>query len=772
MKKLLLGFSVLFVLGIGFFSGAAPDFTYGILPGYKPDPDRLWQENPFGPSVVTQGRLPVETVSQRVQSRVHSQGQALHELDKSAAKVILFGDTHVHTTNSIDAFLFSLPMQNAGQGAFGAGYACDYARYVAQLDFYFLSDHAESYTPERWRDSIDSVDQCNKMSGSDNPDLFAFMGWEWTQAGKTAEEHYGHHNVLFKDYRPGTLPARPIAYRAADGANMWVNKLPTALQLLDPRHKDYYASFNSLLDSVAAVPRCAEGIPSPELPADCFEEVSTPGELYRKLDEWGFDTVVIPHGSSWGSYTPPNASWSHQLNSDNFDAEKGGLIEVYSGHGNSEQYASFSAREFDENGKPYCPEPTPQYLPACWQAGEIIRKRCLDASEPAETCEGRAEEARQFYVDVDTKHAYVTVPGTTPEEWLDAGQARGMFLPAFNYRPKKSVQYGLALRNFDVEGEPLGYDWGFISSTDTHSARAGHGFKQTPRLLSSDANGLNSEVWENIILPESEVPAPRARPIESVDIAALKLRSSEFERITSFLSVGGLAAVHAEKRSRDGIWQAMKRKETYATSGHKMLLWFDYRSETGQVELPMGSKVETAENPGFKAKAVGSFKQLPGCPDYVKGALEAKRLLKMSVGECYNPSDERYAIDRIEVIRIRPQSYQGEPVDNLIEDPWMVHPCPAGESICELNFSDPEFAAGNRDTLYYVRAVEEPIDMANAANLRTTFDSEGNAVATRPCYGSFRTDSTDDCLAKEGHRAWSSPIFVSYQSAIVEPGGS
>ena len=65
----------------------------------------------------------------------------------------------------------------------------------------------------------------------------------------------------------------------------------------------------------------------------------------------------------------------------------------------------------------------------------------------------------------------------------------------------------------------------------------------------------------------------------------------------------------------------------------------------------MGSSVNMDINPRFKAKVVGSFKQLPGCPDYVVETLEAKRLEKMSLGECYHPSDERYLIDRIEVVQ-------------------------------------------------------------------------------------------------------------------------
>ena len=129
-------------------------------------------------------------------------------------------------------------------------------------------------------------------------------------------------------------------------------------------------------------------------------------------------------------------------------------------------------------GNGTCPEPQKNYMPRCWQAGEIIRGplqgllglRMLNVSSE------RLKHARNF-VQVDTISAWHTVPGSTVEEWLDAGQARDMFLPAFNYRPLKSVQYGLARRNFDDPDEPLRYKWGFISSTDTHTARPGDRFQ-------------------------------------------------------------------------------------------------------------------------------------------------------------------------------------------------------------------------------------------------------------------------------------------------------
>ena len=169
--------------------------------------------------------------------------------------------------------------------------------------------------------------------------------------------------------------------------------------------------------------------------------------------------------------------------------------------------------------------------------------------------------------------------------------------------------------------------------------------------------------------------------------------------------------------------------------------------------------------PQFRARAAGALQQKPGCPDYASSALSPERLHDLCRGECYNPSDERKRITRIEVVRIRPQARPDEPVATLIEDPWRSFSCDPDPAGCQVTFSDPDFSEAARDALYYVRAIEEPSDAVNGANLRCEFDARERCVGTDPCYGDERlTPYQEDCLAPVEERAWSSPIFVNFGS--------
>jgi hypothetical protein len=120
------------------------------------------------------------------------------------------------------------------------------------------------------------------------------------------------------------------------------------------------------------------------------------------------------------------------------------------------------------------------------------------------------------------------------------------------------------------------------------------------------------------------------------------------ERQQSFFLTGGLVAVHSPSRDRGSIWDALNRRQVYATSGDRILLWFDLLNGPAG-PLPMGSEVAMGQAPRFRVSAAGDFKQLPGCPDYVSKQLGAERQASLCAGECYNPGDERRAITRDDV---------------------------------------------------------------------------------------------------------------------------
>ena len=717
-------------------------------------------------------------------------------------KQILFGDLHVHTTFSFDAFMLSLPMLG-GEGSHPPADACDFARFCSALDFWSINDHAENITPRHWSETVDSIRACNAVAGSDGgagggaggggagPDTVAFLGWEWTQVGTTPENHYGHKNVILRSVEEGSIPTRPIGSgmtrRRVVEANPF-GSLASGAYLHatgEPRLHDlarYYAE-----DSAHEL--CPSGVPVRELPADCYEMVDTPDLLFEKLDDWGFPSIVIPHGTTWGFYTPPGSDWAKQLAGPMHDPDRQTLFEIYSGHGSAEQYRDYQAvrrtandadtgagdgsRSGDSDDPTathvICPEPTPGYLPTCWRAGEIIEERCLALGESESECAERAALARRNAAEAGGQ-AHLTVPNVDAADWLDAGQCRDCDEPAFNHRPRGSAQYVTALSDFEPasatgsgDEEPRRFRFGFIASSDNHFARPGTGYKEVHRVGFTESRANPGAAPPALLQPpdggdgDPDAQArSRAWDPEQTELRGFALM--EMERQASFFQTGGLAAVHAVGRDRGAIWEAFERREVYGTSGPRILLWFDLLNPPGTrgVPIPMGGEVEMDRTPIFRVRAVGSFEQAPGCPDYATTALGPERLERICKGECFNPTTRRRPIRHIDVVRIRPQNRPGEPIAPLVEDPWRRFECQDDPTGCAVTFQDPDYVEGGRDTVYYVRAHEAPAPGVNAGGVRCERDADGRCTKTSLCLG----DASDDCLAEHEPRAWSSPIYV------------
>jgi hypothetical protein len=330
----------------------------------------------------------------------------------------------------------------------------------------------------------------------------------------------------------------------------------------------------------------------------------------------------------------------------------------------------------------------------------------------------------------------------------------------------------LARGHFEPGQPPVHQRLGFIGSSDNHTARPGTGYKEYARRAITEATGPVSPAWHERIFG---TPPPRSDTSIRLSVDELMARPPftvvDLERVASFFTTGGLVAVQSDGRDRDSIWSAIRARRVYGTSGDRILLWFDMLNAPDGVAA-MGSEVRAGQSPRFRVHAVGAFEQRDGCPDWVHDAVSQDRLSHLCLDQCYFPSDTRKRIVRIEVVRIRPQQSPDEDVNTLVEDPWRTFDCSADEVGCSVEFEDEDFVSASRSAAYYVRAIEEASDAVNGANLRC--DTEGHC---HPCYADYRGDASDDCLAPVEERAWSSPIWVDFDSSLVpvvspsEPGG-
>ena len=651
----------------------------------------------------------------------------LNDKSKSVEKQIFFGDLHVHTTFSQDAFLFSLPMLQ-GEGAHPPSDACNFARFCSSLDFFSITDHAEGMTQRMWEDSVKSIRNCDAVSDESKKDLVVFAGWEWTQMGTSPENHYGHKNVILKDL--DNIPRVPIGAGLTGLDELIENDLTPFLPLIadfPPEQIDF--DFLKFRDESYSIPFCDEGNSETK---ECKDRALTPRELFNKIDELGLEALVIPHGTTWGIHSPPNSKLSSQLFNENHDQDKQRLIEVYSGHGNSEIYKNFLHTQETNKEEFTCPLPTNNFEPCCWRAGEIVNQQCID--ETGKACEDKAAKVRnEFASNASSLFRFSLVEGATQEDWKQCGQLQDSFLPAYTYRPKMSTQAALASQ-VNIENVVNSFKLGLIGSTDNHKARAGAGYKEFARKAMGDSWGAKDNLtW---ILPP--------------------------ERGASFYSTGGLVAVHAGKLDREEIYGSLYKREVYATSGERILLWFNLKKDNEII--PMGSETSFSRIPVFEVKAVGSYKQMPGCPDYVTNTMSKDEISRLCLNECYNPSNERNKIDRIEIVKITPTE-KLYALEDAIQDPWQVFECEDDGEGCSISFEDADYTEEKVSSLYYVRAIQEETLAVGGDPLRCELNSQGECIKINPCYASGPDfNPNDDCLAPIGERAWSSPIFLNYQN--------
>ena len=275
------------------------------------------------------------------------------------------------------------------------------------------------------------------------------------------------------------------------------------------------------------------------------------------------------------------------------------------------------------------------------------------------------------------------------------------------------------------------FRFGFIGSTDTHNGTAGNTAERD---------------WVGIQGHDDASPALQI---------SQQLRNNP----------GGLAAVWAEENSRDAIFSALRRRETYATSGTRPVVRFFAGSlddvtcgdgafierayETG---TPMGGEmgaVRDAKSPRF---AVWAQKD-PGTATVPGTDLQRIQIVKGWIDSSGAPHEKVYDV-------------AGNAGNGAGVDPATCEPTGAGAAELCAVWEDPEFDPAER-SFYYARVLENPTcrwstRVCKAAGVDPfASDCVAQAAAAPAEFADCCLGTTNDPFLSPTiqERAWGSPVW-------------
>jgi len=284
---------------------------------------------------------------------------------------------------------------------------------------------------------------------------------------------------------------------------------------------------------------------------------------------------------------------------------------------------------------------------------------------------------------------------------------------------REAFTRGLKLQ---AEGKGNPFKYGLIGDSDTHNSAS------TPE----EDNYTGKFGMEND--PKHRLEGPPG------------FEEANKKQIREFSS-GGLAAVWAEANTREAIFDAVKRKETYATSGPRMKLrvfagydfkpdmlksgnWLQQAYDGG---VPMGGDLPAAKDKA-PVLVIQAMKEADGANldriQLIKGwSKDGKTHEKIYDLVCSNGR------------KITDKNQCDKPVGNTVNAKEATYTNYIGEPQLSAVWTDPDFDA-SAHAYYYVRLLQIPTPRWS------TYDAKTLGIAPR-----------DDLPVSIQERAWSSPIW-------------
>jgi len=601
----------------------------------------------------------------------------------SASRVPLFGDLHVHTTYSFDAYIFGTLATPDDAYEFAKGKAIKHpagfdVSLDRPLDFYGVTDHgtflgqvAEAATPGNPYYDAPSSAQVNDLNSPENLNTSTF----------------NRRRDAFGGFLVNTITALrdrklDISYLNSISRRAWLDTVEAAQRHNDPGNFTTFIAY----EYTASTPDM--------------------GNLHRNVIFKGNTNRIpsVPYGR--GNSNDPEGLWNWM------DRLREDGIESLAIPHNSNGSDGFMFALKDSFGNPL----TKEYAELRMRNEPIV-------------------EITQVKGTSDTHPAL-----STNDEWAD-----------FEIMPFKvatqsiSKTKGSYVRDALLEGIKMEqaegfnpYKFGLIGSSDTHTAASSQeesNFFAKIGLLDASAQLRGS-------IPMTD-PAVLASEQSIVDVDGRKYMNSS--AIT--WGASGLAGVWAEENTRDSIYDAFRRKESFATSGPRMTIRFFAGYDLDESKL---NDIDLIEHLYANAKTMGAdldgiAQQAPSffvwaVRDSFTAPLQRVQIIKGYIDGSGNPQEQVFDVACSDGGSPDPESYRCPDNNAKIDISSCAFSQDVGAAELKTFWSDPTFKADQR-AFYYVRALENPTCRWS------TWDALRNNVEPR-----------SDMPKTIQERVWSSPI--------------
>ncbi|MEM7675060.1 MAG: DUF3604 domain-containing protein, partial [Myxococcota bacterium] len=713
---------------------------------------------------------------------------------------IYWGDTHVHTRFSFDAYVTMSrseldevdgdPIRGELVFARDVREACDFAQYCSQIDFMASTEHAENVPETLWADIKSQLRQCDEAYGgavappAGLSPLHVFAGFEWTQGNPDAtgshparelssQTQYGHKNVIFPDLADSELPIRVVSSS---------NLTPPANQLCSvgrlcgiPAGEDpdfectgitTPADTASAAASIAVLSDfCAQG----DLASD--SRFQRGGECFGVCAFFSTDDCQTCDFAAGCDLDDSTAQVMTSSTCPQFAYTADGLfsllrswqdrfgyrLPIVGAHGTTWFNGGHGNWDVDYEGSGGDPGNFRQHDATLQTFIEVMSKHGSGELYPSEPNEN------ENCFNTETGRGVECFQPTSSSETEEAVQ----------YVKEGSTQYALAQQAPGLNGD-FALNLGLLGSMDTHHARPGSA---------------------------TEIPAFGEWESTSVfcDLAGIE------DCPLQFAYAGGLAAVHAPAEGasslRGTIFRNLRDRYVFGTSGPRIELWFYMTNppvdapcvEGDPGECPMGSllqNVSVNSIPRFRVHAKGAKQASTDCagqpaPPQWEGGPTAF-YADVCRGQCFHVTsdsdNERTRILYLEVIRVLrgwlgtngQRDYTQFTVDPIQDDSTFgegvanekIHtvdtirlPCTGsaseGAQNCWADFEDPQWSTivergGN--AVYYVRAIQEET---------LAYNGSAGTAEEQECENPDAEEGRPrNCFSPTNERAWSSPIFL------------